>query len=146
MNDPILFSYRNPNICEECQIETDFIISRNGDRVCCECGMVDSSYLHLVSEPEYDCEEIHWPQKFVKEEDIICGLCPSRKGNWWRTSGKGRYKAIFHWNERIAQMSLFEPVIPVKVLERIFFEAFSGKYGSLEDFTRADIVIIFDFV
>jgi hypothetical protein len=70
---------------------------------------------------------------------------PKKFGRYWicsGTSSKGRYKPIFHWNERVAQLSISDPHIPEDVMERIKKESQSEEYGPSSDFTRATVSMI----
>ena len=129
--------------CEQCGESTYFSVSDDGFNVCCECGFVEPHYSLLVSNPWET--SIAWKESQSEETTLLSGDFPLKKGRWWRTSkgsGKGRYKPIFHWNERIAQMCLMDPEIPPKILEGVYNETLTLRYGSPEDFTRADVVMI----
>lgn len=58
------------------------------------------------------------------------------------TGTRGRYRPIFHWNERIAQLQLADPPIPPEAAGRIVNAVVSGKYGAAEDFTRASVIAL----
>ena len=97
--------------CDECSKETSYFVNRDGFNCCMECGLVDNHYIHLVSDfPSYDKEE-----EAVKS-NTGGGRSSGLWSNKWKrifttglSSSKGRYKPVFHWNERIAQICLIDP-------------------------------------
>ena len=118
--------------CEECQRDTYYSVTGDGYSVCCDCGLVDPHYVHLVS---------NFPV-CVDEETIASGEGGGGcEGIWingrkWKKlitsslwSSKGRYKPIFHWNERIAQMCCMDPEVPDKYWKWIWIEVFDGTHG-----------------
>jgi hypothetical protein len=82
-----------------------------------ECGLVDNHYVHLDPRTGWESEE----------ETISEGVFTSSL-----LSTKGRYKPIFHWNERIAQLSCTDPDLPKRDMERIWFEVFDGSHGPVK--------------
>lgn len=107
--------------CSECDKDTSWGVNRDGFSCCLDCGLVDDHYVHLVSAPSDH-------EKFIDVSPL------------W--SSKGRYKPIFHWNERVAQLCCADPELPDKVIERIWFDVFDGHQGAPENFTRADVMMI----
>jgi hypothetical protein len=79
-----------------------------------------------------DCTVVHWPQPFTY------GIASF----YLQGTTKGRYRPIFHWNERIAQLQMSDPVLPQKIQNKIIDAVLTGKYGPPDDFTRATVVTI----
>jgi len=128
--------------CQECQRESSYIINTDGYSCCVDCGLVDEHFVHLVDSVAYKKEDTKLLDWKDWEEETLSS------GNIWTritsdlSSSKNRYKPIFHWNERIAQLCCFDPPLPPKTLQRIWFEVFNGAHGPREDFTRADVITI----
>lgn len=55
---------------------------------------------------------------------------------------EGRYKPVFHWNERIGQLCMDHPPIDRDVWERICDEADSGSYPAREELRPHHVVTI----
>lgn len=157
--------------CGQC----NWVYTRDGDRVCSSCGVVDGDYRELVmvktqaqtdtgrapynesnenegynGDGEYDKTTrrrggfgrgTRRDRGFTKE---LFNAIKATNKTCFRSSGtlRGRYKHIFHYNERIAQWIMLDPPINNDVRERIREEALTGKYGSISDFTRSTIVTI----
>jgi hypothetical protein len=100
----------------------NFVISQDGMEVCTNCGFVNPHYVHLVTYPEWDKE---------------AGISVIQEA---LSTTKGKYKPIFHWNERIAQLTLDLPPMAEKDSARIEHEAFSGKYGAVTDLRPHHVV------
>ena len=122
--------------CEECGRDSTFLLNNDGFCCCDECGLVDEHYVHLVCDPKKD-KEVLANGRWEEEETLAFGRFTSDL-----SSLKGRYKPIFHWNERISQLCCTDPDLPEYAKERIYHEAITGGYGPLEDFTRADVITI----
>ena len=138
--------------CDECDRETSHLVNRDGYSSCENCGLVDPHFIHLVYQPSFDglkyCRTTSRGRTIVvdmgdcEEETLDSGVFGDFSFASQFLSTKGRYKPIFHWNERIAQLSLADPEIPDKVMERIWFEVFDGSHGPREDFTRGNVLTI----
>jgi len=128
--------------CSECQRDSTFLINSDGYRCCDNCGLVDSHYVHLLDSPDYHKQlPKHVDYKDWEEETLSTGdIWTSVTTNL--SSSKNRYKPIFHWNERIAQLCCVDPKLPSKPLQRIWFEVFDGAHGPRENFTRANVITI----
>lgn len=111
------------DICPGCG-SSNFVISHDYFYVCADCGLVDNSFLPLV-------HETYW------SDDMGCRDFRQIPESM---STKGRYKPIFHWNERIAQMCLDLPPMDPDILDRIKTEASSGQYGTVEELGPPEIV------
>lgn len=112
-----------PHKCVGCRATSNFVVNADGMAVCTECGLVDAKYIPLCDEPEWDKEK---GTKIINDA----------------MSTKGRYKPIFHWNERINQLCLNLPQMEPDVWERIEDEALTGKYGTDGVLMPHDIVSI----
>lgn len=89
----------------------DFVvIAADGDRVCTQCGMVDSNFLLLV--PEYDTSADFY------------SLC-SRRPNG--------YKRIYHWNEQLAQFTRDGPSAPDFIVQAVTEKA--RQHGLRDEFS-----------
>lgn len=109
-------------------------ITREGDCVCGNCGRCCPNFL--------DFGEESLPFHKQSAESYGSSFKKPNSGYSWGPNfsiSRGRYKSIFHYNERIAQWLMVDPPIPEDAWERIEQEAYSGKYGAPSDFTRASI-------
>lgn len=148
---PFVPFYQRKVVCENSDCGApieEFVLTRDGFYVCPRCGTVDSGARDYRCTPLYernptDYTVLHCPPKIVLATVYRNGI-PMREvrtsHNWQGT--KGRYRPIFHWNERIAQLQMADPPLPPHVLGKIVNAAISGKYGPAESFTRASVVSI----
>jgi len=149
----------------------EFVLSRDGFYVCPRCGTVDPGWRDYKSAPLYDRNPtdytvLHRPPKVVLATVYRNGIPLREVRTSYNGQGtKGRYRPIFHWNERIAQLQMEDPPIPLEVQTRIVnaliakSECSSGDIGraagtasvkderrreewALENLTRASIVTL----
>lgn len=120
------------NYCSECNKDTSWNVNNDGYNCCDNCGLVDEHYIHLVSCDTFNEDQEPRPQGYFSYSSITSDLANS----------KGKYKPIFHWNERIAQLCCADPELPENIIERIWVEVLDGHQGSCENFTRADVMIL----
>lgn len=161
-----LHSSWNNIICGNCGSVGKFTINSEGFEVCCECGFFLEGGGFPVLDPKY--EQKHYTSGGESQSPILCDgesgyskrcrpfdndgnpierpWLPKSLGKFFINKGcdtKGRYKPVFHWNERLAQLGfLLDPVIPKDVVERIRKEARSGKYGPCGNFTYSTVTMI----
>jgi hypothetical protein len=138
-----------PEECPECKASKCFVI-QNGFRACTECGWVDGCFTPITLTPPYESKKPHSKGvsvggvKFIDhnfeegEEELVSFGNLASKG----TESKTRYKPIFHWNERIAQLCMTDPAIPETHLVEIKEEIDTGEYGETEDISRATVSTI----
>lgn len=172
-------------ICGECGASKSYVLTSDGSYSCSNCGLVDSTFVPLVLNHQFSDGDFAFAKPGRSgwdgcppdgggdcAEDERTGAYPERRRRkstfaesiQWkricsRLNGRGRYKPIFHWNERIAQMRLEEPPIPEPVMDRIVAEAWyhmvpgwdnyhkgygvEGRFwGPPTEFTRATVVMI----
>ena len=134
---------------EECRAPLrDFVLTRDGFYVCPHCGTVDSGGRDLRSTPDRcgysrDYTVVHRHPRYHTTVVNRGGLSiRTVQTSYSPTGTRGRYRPIFHWNERIAQLQLADPPLPPEAAGRIVNAAASGKYGAPEDFTRASIIAL----
>lgn len=118
------------NVCSSCGSAGTYVTIETGERVCENCGIIDSHYREFDDGAPYykpDPYAKTWGPFVVSEEP---------------QSTKGRYKERFHFNERMAQWRLWDPVIPQKAFQKLYEEAGDAKYGPHTDFTRATVILL----
>ena len=109
--------------CRDCGTNTEYRWTSDCCLVCSECGLIDpSARIYVDALPT------------EQEREYPLDPCPE--------SGQGRYREIFHWNERISQFNCNDPLVPDVVYSKLKEAADSGKYGSPRDFTRSSVLII----
>jgi hypothetical protein len=104
-----------------------FELNPEGFYVCVVCGTIDRSVRIFDERPPFE-----------KKDPYAKKWGPSK-----RTDGvvtRGRYKEKFHYNERVSQWLMADPPIPYHDWSRIEKEAYTGKYGAIEEFSRASII------
>jgi hypothetical protein len=150
----------------QCGSPLSRIVSIEGSSVCPDCGLVDTSDLPLIPTFEAPVKRSHpgRPDAFRNPDGISVNLRAPTSGDadeeeevlsegvsfghmlssnqFFSSESKGRYKPVFHWNERIAQMSLTDPPLPDNILAEITEEADSGEYEDRSTFSRATVTVI----
>lgn len=108
--------------CKLCERDTEFFWTDDCLYICSECGYISQTcFLVDYSPPDED------------------------PGNTYPkppASGQGRYREIFHWNEKMAQYLEIDPLISLSDNERIIQEAQTGKYGTAKYFSRSTVLRI----
>lgn len=134
---------------QECGAPGDeFVLTRDGFYVCPRCGTVDSGARDYRSAPLYNSAPtnytvLHRPPKIIVSTVYRKGIPMREIRTSYNGQGtKGRYRPIFHWNERIAQLQMADPPLPPEVQNKIVNAALTGKYGAPDNFTRATIVTL----
>ena len=114
------------NVCRFCG-GTEFFISKTGyDVICDTCSRCQDNGCPLVSDP------------------VFCKTTQSYESFQAPTSFDyfPRYRAIFHWRERVAQMCCLVPEIPREDMDSICNEADNGKWPPRGCIDRPRIVMI----
>lgn len=102
-----------------------------GDTRCCEeCGTIDPHWKYIDYTVPFEKKD-PWAKWWTTGKEIIS-----------EGDTRGRYRAKFHFNERISQWLLYDPPIPDNDYKRIYREAETGKYGPINTFTRSRIIMI----
>lgn len=100
-------------VCSNCaSVGTDVVDYETGDRVCCACGLCDSSFLLLV--PEFNQLGDSWT-RFQRRPSV--------------------YKRKFHLNEQIAQYLCTGPSAPAHVVYYVAQSGVRAGFTTAREFT-----------
>ncbi len=108
--------------CENCGGH-NYVVNSCYDIVCADCGLVLPGHHFLVAQLEWD-------------NDLGVPILPGR------TDSRGRYRPVFHWHERIAQLCTNVPEMDPHVLEGIVARSRNGQYPAPQDLRPHHIVSI----
>ena len=133
--------YNDRLTCVECGSD-DLKVNGDGYMSCCACGLVDSTYSHFIFGSFDPAVPIDNRRKPVIEEETIdegvsLPLYHHRRSRGCDSS-KGRYKPVFHFRERLAQLSCVTPPMPLYTNDRIMAKA--REKAPYEEYTRADVI------
>jgi len=145
------FGYRRPfcnfERCEACgNCDRSEFVEKDGFYVCPECGVVDARDRPYGDDaPEHfllGCTVAHHQDYVPEAHRVVVNGVRCYEVRTDGVQSKGRYRPIFHWNERVAQFQGTDPALPDFVNDQIIAELQRnpGEYGPLDSFSRATVV------